>query len=99
MIVLFFSNIYLVSLVVVDTFHFVHSRPLPDVPNECGEGDCQGCLIESQQHHQQCQLGIAAQQDNAGGALESEADSIWYVALYDFKSGGENQLSIRKGIF
>lgn len=58
------------------------------MPNDsqCGE-DCNSWLIEQNRY-------LSNSQENL---FDPEANPQVFVALYDFQSGGENQLSIRKG--
>lgn len=89
-----------------------HARPLPDVPTESqppppqsqNVDDCMtGCIDQQTQFHQQ--RLISSSQENLLMCLDptvqpfqtNESDPNIFVVLYDFKSGGENQLTIRKG--
>lgn len=90
--------------------HHQHQQSLDSNNSQDNNNDC--CLFEQQQHNrfglsisQENLLQIEPQQQLIGPSESQQQqqpqpnNGQMFVALYDFQSGGENQLSFRKGLF
>ena len=78
--------------------HHQHQQSLDS--NNSQDNDC--CLFEQQQHNR---FGLSISQENLLQLDQQQQqqqqplqNGQMFVALYDFQSGGENQLSFRKGL-
>lgn len=65
----------------------LQSRPLPEIPDGDDPGSFRGFLAE----------GASRWMSKENLLAQEDADPHLFVALYDFQSGGENQLSLKKG--
>lgn len=65
----------------------LQSRPLPDIPDGDDPGGFGGFLAD----------GSSRWMSKENLLAQEDADPHLFVALYDFQSGGENQLSLKKG--
>uniref|UniRef100_A0A2R5LL31 Tyrosine-protein kinase n=1 Tax=Ornithodoros turicata TaxID=34597 RepID=A0A2R5LL31_9ACAR len=65
----------------------LQSRPLPDIPDGDDPGAFSGFLAD----------GASRWMSKENLLAQEDADPQLFVALYDFQSGGENQLSLKKG--
>ena len=77
---------------------------MPSNESHSGSNNNEDCsafsLLEQQQVPQQQHRILSGSQENLLTSLDpcgTESDPNVFVALYDFHSGGENQLTIRKG--
>lgn len=66
----------------------LQSRPLPEIPDGDDPGSFRGFLAEGASRWMSKENLLAQEED---------PDPLLFVALYDFQSGGENQLSLKKG--
>lgn len=65
----------------------LQSRPLPEIPDGDDPGSFRGFLAD----------GASRWMSKENLLAQEDADPHLFVALYDFQSGGENQLSLKKG--
>ncbi|XP_077505717.1 tyrosine-protein kinase Abl isoform X1 [Amblyomma americanum] len=72
---------------VVSAEALLQSRPLPEIPDGDDPGSFRGFLAE----------GASRWMSKENLLAQEDADPHLFVALYDFQSGGENQLSLKKG--
>lgn len=99
--------IYIISIVLF-TEALLQSRPLPHVPHNPVEVLCQensdhsGTLLSQGSNTSNTQSTFETanrwtSKENLLTPAPEDDDPQLFVALYDFKAGGENQLSLRKG--
>lgn len=77
----------------------LQSRPLPHIP-DLPDGDPPSSSAGSSCLPSSLDSPLAARWTSKENLLaQEEDDPQLFVALYDFQAGGENQLSLKKGIF